>query len=595
INLSSSIKPHPLNVKPSGNKFFLEISPDQRYKQKITEKRKKQLGYLVSFPDDLIFKILSYVNSPKDLLTLSHVSKIIYCYCSNEELWKNIYLKYYNSDESFQQKFEKNGWKGSWRSSLLNFPSDTHKRDQITKFLKCEYNLLCSDTIFRPYQCSQINYHLIFEKVIAIESLFQNKSSSDVNRKTTIDIPYNQVSRISENEMTLENFANNWTNYPFILVNPNDTDRKRWPQWEMTDLLKRFPNERFRQESVKWPLDFYSDYYRKNEDESPLYLFDCNSDAMKTITKEYEVPDCFKYDLFQLFNKDDIKCRPDYRWIIIGCKRTGSTFHKDPNSTSAWNTVISGCKLWVMLPPNVIPPGVSVSEDQSEVTSPISLAEWVLSGFFNDILGMSNVKENNCLVCITFPGECIYVPAGWWHCVINLKDSIALTQNFIPKKGLVNVFDFFKNKKKQISGFHFKDVNRSIKSVIKKNKNQNNRRIEIFRDYLKKFQEIKEKYGIDETEDCGEQYGIIPIPLLELFEELLIQDNNSKLLNETKEELRQLEKERYNEGNLKVKSSKLWDELIHGRIENKEIQEKDNDNQVSNGFTFNFDESDDDE
>jgi len=69
--------------------------------------------------------------------------------------------------------------------------------------------------------------------------------------------------------------------------------------------------------------------------------------------------------------------------VIMGPKRSWSTFHKDPNYTLAWNAVASGSKKWILFPPYVTPPGVCQSEDGSEMATPISIIEWFLS-FYAD-------------------------------------------------------------------------------------------------------------------------------------------------------------------------------------------------------------------
>ena len=96
------------------------------------------------------------------------------------------------------------------------------------------------------------------------------------------------------------------------------------------------------------------------------------------------------------------------------------------------------------LPP---PPGVYVSEDQSEVTSPLSIAEWLLT--FHE-------EARNTLGCvegICYEGEVLHVPSGWWHLVVNLSPSVAITQNFVPEAHLKEVLLFLRDKPNQVSGF----------------------------------------------------------------------------------------------------------------------------------------------
>ena len=220
----------------------------------------------------------------------------------------------------------------------------------------------------------------------------------------------------------------------------------------METLVKQYADTIFRAEAVDWPFKTYVDYMKNNSDESPLYLFDRGFvDKMEISAEgenaEYTPPTCFGEDFFTVLGAQ----RPDHRWLIIGPERSGSTFHKDPNATSAWNAVVSGAKYWIMFPSSTLPPGVYVSEDQSEVTSPLSIAEWLLN------FHAAARKVPGCLEGVCREGEVLHVPSGWWHLVVNLSPAIAITQNFIPRKHLGSTLNFLKNKAEQVSGFK-KDV-----------------------------------------------------------------------------------------------------------------------------------------
>lgn len=296
--------------------------------------------------------------------------------------------------------------------------------------------------LHRPFACS----HVILENY-------------------TSNIPQaNHINRLET--LIYEDFAQHWSNRPFILTKCIQA----WPvfsEWSIEALLNQYSGIKFRAEAVDWPFSTYHDYMTNNDDESPLYLFDRSFAEKMDIRighgqdSVYWPPECFGPDLFELLGQE----RPAHRWLIIGPARSGSTFHKDPNSTSAWNAVIQGSKYWIMFPPKTQVPGVYVSEDSSEVTSPLSIAEWLLE------FHAEARRQPGCVEGVCKAGEILHVPSGWWHLVVNLEDGIALTQNFVPKSHLADVLSFLRDKPDQVTGFK-KDVEDPFDMFVQRLKKQ---------------------------------------------------------------------------------------------------------------------------
>ncbi|KAK1562231.1 hypothetical protein Q3G72_008453 [Acer saccharum] len=134
-------------------------------------------------------------------------------------------------------------------------------------------------------------------------------------------------------------------------------------KWDRDSVINVSGNVRFSVGPVEMRLEDYFMYSDQVKEERPLYLFDLKfAQKVLILGSEFEVPVYFREDLFSVLGNE----RPDYRWVIIGPAGSGSSFHIDPNSTSAWNAVIKGSKKWVLFPPDVVPPGVHPSPDGAE-------------------------------------------------------------------------------------------------------------------------------------------------------------------------------------------------------------------------------------
>jgi len=62
-------------------------------------------------------------------------------------------------------------------------------------------------------------------------------------------------------------------------------------------------------------------------------------------------------------------------------------------------------------------------------------------------------NRGKMVVGVCESNEIVYVPSGWWHLVVNLEYSVAVTQNFVSAYEVGNVLSFMRDKPDQISGF----------------------------------------------------------------------------------------------------------------------------------------------
>lgn len=510
--------PHPLHVKPEGTLLVVEHAVAQL----ADTYRSHQLGTLAALPDTLLVQLFGSMDATT-LETLSTTSRYLRALVLDEETWKRLCLQTATEDPA---------WRGSWRSTATKHPWTPMPFPPNTVYL---------DVLYRPFQCRMLDYQLALRKIIAEEeaSSQQRRNFHTSGRIVRIEDP------------SPEAFASLCA-APFIIATSD-----QWPSWTVESLADRFPGVLFRQEAVRWPMDSYRSYCRLNEDELPLYLFDCRLEAMAEIRKEYTPNTAFQDDMFLVF--EPVRCRPDHLWLIVGPAGSGSTFHHDPNATCAWNATLSGRKLWVMVPPGVTPPGVGADEDMLEVTLPVGVAEWVLSGFLADALRMEESR-----VGVTFPGEVMYVPTGWWHLVVNIDECVAITQNFVPRAMGGHVWRFLSTRANQVSGFVFSQVLEAVRGLGGT----------VLQEWLARAEQVnlgKEQ----QDEDCGEVELGVELPVLALWEELLKREGRDEDVAMVKQQAAELAKK-----DAKVVKSDRWEQLTTGG---------------AGGFSFGFDESDDEE
>jgi histone arginine demethylase JMJD6 len=91
--------------------------------------------------------------------------------------------------------------------------------------------------------------------------------------------------------------------------------------------------------------------------------------------------------------------------------------------------------------------------------------------YFTKILPQIRSSEGcnfEIIDCIQGPGETIFVPGGWWHAVLNLDETMAVTQNFTCPGDFEKVWLDFRSSRKKLSTFFLKILQRKNLSMYNK-------------------------------------------------------------------------------------------------------------------------------
>lgn len=197
--------------------------------------------------------------------------------------------------------------------------------------------------------------------------------------------------------------------------------------------------------TIKMKLKHFIRYLEKNVDDSPLYVFDSSfeDDRMaKQLLSDYRVPTYFNEDLFHLVGE---KRRPPYRWFLVGPERSGTCVHIDPLATSAWNTLLVGRKRWVLFPPHVPKSIVKGSKHvyKGEDDEAIHYFTKILPRIKKAAVesgGKDKYESFECYEFTQYENETVFIPNGWWHAVLNLTDTVGITQNFCSHRNFDQVW-----------------------------------------------------------------------------------------------------------------------------------------------------------
>ncbi|CAI5981270.1 unnamed protein product [Closterium sp. NIES-64] len=371
-----------------------------------TDRRTAALGALAVLPDEVIDNIIGRLGT-KDLMAAACVSRqapfsarrqapVLYVFCMEEPTWLAECFREYKGEVL---RFDR-----SWRQTVLNKLSEE-------KGVECRD--LKEPLHFKDFQ-SMFLYRRWYRCHVKLEAF--EGDTGHVERRAGLSPDEFRHSYDGRRPVIMTDLTENW--------------RRATSQWSIDSLAEEHGDVALKVSvanghTVRMKLSDYREYVAAQHDEEPLYIFDPKfGEQAPALVTDYSVPPHFTEDVFEAMPALN---RPMYRWLVAGPQRSGAGWHVDPALTSAWNTLLAGRKRWALYPPGKVPPGVTlrVDDDSGDVDydGPTSLKWWL------EVYPLLR-PEDKPMEVMQRPGETIYVPSGWWHSVLNLDLTVAVTQNF---------------------------------------------------------------------------------------------------------------------------------------------------------------------
>ncbi|KAF1780082.1 Sterile alpha motif/pointed domain [Phytophthora cactorum] len=272
-----------------------------------------------------------------------------------------------------------------------------------------------------------------------------------------------RLQKLDIQDLTFRDFYEQYSRVPFIIRNAID-NWKASTEWTVEKLVERFPSDV--KHRITHNLDVMSSsptmemsfadffHYASNQhDETPLYIFDARfGEKMPAMLEDYNVQDLkvFKEDFLSVMSSPEEEEGKDGNketTKAVKLEAGGKKVRKDKKKKRAQDLpgqTIAGSSLDLNaqeLHGTRILPGhlrVNVGKNSEYQSSGLDMPSlmWYLHVY------PTLTPDQKPLEIIQEEGETIYVPNGWWHLVLNLDLTIAVTQNFVDSH---NVLMFMKD------------------------------------------------------------------------------------------------------------------------------------------------------